>query len=106
MFLGVVTHRCTDRGYVDTLCPLPYRKENNGLLPLGMLMFPSAEHEEEAVSCDTLGLQLLTLSDLDTKSVPYKHACDHTSSKVSAEGDNHSLSSWAEIHIPTCYKSK
>lgn len=71
-----------------------------------MLMFSSAEHEEEAVSCDTLGLQLLTLSDLDSKSVPYKHACDHTSSKVSADDDNLSFSSWAGMHISICYKSK
>lgn len=55
-------------------------------------MFSSVEHGEEAVSCDKLGLRLLTLSDLDTKSVLHKHACAHmqvhTSSEARAEGDN------------------
>lgn len=50
-------------------------------------MFSSVERKEEAVSCDILGVLLLTLSDLDTK-VPHKHACadmqTHTRSEASA----------------------
>lgn len=65
-------------------------------------MFSSVEHEEDAVSRDKLDLQLLTLSDLDTKSVFHKHACAymqvHTSSDARAEGDNQRLSPRAETH--------
>lgn len=72
-------------------------------------MFSSVEHEEEAVSGDKLGLRLLTLSDLDTKSVPHKHACAHmqvhTSSEARAEGDNQRISPRAEMHSPMCFKS-
>lgn len=40
-------------------------------------MFSSVERKEEAVSCEALGLCLLAFSDLDSKSVPHKHACAH-----------------------------
>lgn len=68
-----------------------------GLLLSGVLMFSSVEREEEAVSCDTLGLRLHAFSDLDSKSVPHKHACAHmqahTRSEASAEGDSQSVGS-------------
>lgn len=76
--------------------------ENVGLLLSEMLMFSSGEHEEKAVSRDKLGLRLLTLSDLDTKSVLHKYACAHmqvhTSSEARAEGDNQRISLRAETH--------
>lgn len=70
-------------------------------------MFSSVEHEEEAVRCDALGLRLLAFSDLDSKSVPQKHACAHmqahTRSEPSAEGDNHGPR--AERYSPMCRRS-
>lgn len=80
-----------------------------GLLLSGVLMFSSVEHEEEAVSCDALGLRLLAFSDLDSKSVPHKHACAHmqayTRSEASAEGDNQSVGPRAERYSPMCCRS-
>lgn len=69
-------------------------------------MFSSVEREEEAVSCDGLGLRLLAFSDLDSKSVPHKHACAHmqahTRSEASAEGDNQTDGPRAQRYSPMC----
>lgn len=72
-------------------------------------MFSSVEHKEEAVRWNKLGLRLHTLSDLDTKSVPHKqsraHIQAHTSSVVSAEGDDQCISPRVEMHSSMCCKS-